>query len=98
MNSQAIRQQLKHPVIDCDGHWLESEAVLAEYLRDVAGPDLTQRYLRTRDGDSNWYSSTNEERFRQRYRRGGWWSFPTNTKDYATFHLPKLLYERMDEL
>ncbi|MBV9579375.1 MAG: hypothetical protein JO057_12370, partial [Chloroflexi bacterium] len=36
-----IHDQLGHPVLDCDGHWQESPLVLTEYLREVAGPSVT---------------------------------------------------------
>ena len=32
-----IRSQLKHPVIDGDGHWIEPIPVFLDYLRGTAG-------------------------------------------------------------
>ena len=43
------RRQLKHPVVDCDGHWLETPSVLGEYLKDVAGPEMVDKYFQGRD-------------------------------------------------
>lgn len=47
----------------------------------------------------NWYHLTWSERRRRRMMRPPWWVFPTeNTLDRATAGLPKLLYERMEEI
>ena len=32
-----IHDELKHPVIDGDGHWMEPIPVFLEYLREVGG-------------------------------------------------------------
>ena len=32
--AQKIRDQIKHPIIDGDGHWVESFPVLLDYLRE----------------------------------------------------------------
>jgi len=95
-----IRQRLRHPVIDCDGHWLESHAMLAEYIRDVGGNELADKYVKSRESDVNpkWYQATDEQRLRERYRRRAWWHFPADAKEQATFRLPKFFYERMDEM
>ncbi len=102
--ARRLREQLKHPIIDCDGHWLESPPVLAEYLKDVAGPDMVEKYFAGRDrrnslpGQRNWYTATDEERLRQRLRRGVWWPYPYKPLEHATFRLPKLFHERMGEI
>ncbi len=93
-----IRASLKHPIVDSDGHWMETPAVLAEYLCDVAGPALADKYLSAQKEDLRWYEATDEERMRKRYRRQAWWGFPSRTLDSATFRLPKLLHERMPEM
>lgn len=97
---QAIRKLLKHPIVDCDGHWLESSALIADYIRELAGPELAAKYLKTRDMDvaPKWHSVSDEERLRLRYRRQVWWLFPAKAKEQATFRLPGLFYERMDEM
>jgi hypothetical protein len=46
--SSEVRQGLDHPVIDGDGHIQEFHPELVEYFREVAGPDLTERYLKVR--------------------------------------------------
>ena len=43
-DSAAVRERLDHPVIDNDGHMIEIEPVLYEYLNEVAGPGMVDRY------------------------------------------------------
>ena len=38
-----IRRQLKHPVVDCDGHWLETPSVLGESLPSVNVHPILER-------------------------------------------------------
>jgi hypothetical protein len=35
--SAAAHQRLSHPVIDSDGHWMEYEPAIAEYVEKVLG-------------------------------------------------------------
>ena len=42
--SKAIRARLSHPVIDSDGHWREFEPIAMDYLRDVAGPKVVEKW------------------------------------------------------
>lgn len=95
--SEAVRSRLDHPVIDGDGHTVEYVPVLLDYLREVGGTGMIERYEKF--STLAWYDLTPEERFRRRVTRPGWWTRPTrNTLDRATAMLPKLRRERMDEL
>ena len=99
--SADIRARLDHPVIDADGHMVECEPMLLDYLKQVAGPELMQRYQTwsQKSGLARWYHLTPDQRLEQRATRPPWWGFPTkNTLDRATATLPRLLYERMDAL
>ena len=99
--SAEIRARLDHPVIDADGHMVECEPMLLDYLKQVAGADLMQRYQTwsQKSGLARWYQLTPEQRLERRATRPPWWGFPTkNTLDRATATLPRLLYERMDVL
>ena len=96
-NSAAVRAKLDHPVIDGDGHWLEPVPIFLDYLREVGGPTLVQRFVKQADKDDAWYDMTPEERLEQRTKRPTWWGEPTNTLDRATAMVPKLLYERLDD-
>ena len=46
--SAEIRERLGHPVVDADGHYIESAPVfkhfLHDYVKDIAGGDLAKRF------------------------------------------------------
>jgi predicted TIM-barrel fold metal-dependent hydrolase len=99
--SAEIRERLSHPIIDSDGHVAEFEPALFDYLRDVGGSRMVERFKALPDSPLafRWNRLTPEERRRERTPRPHWWVHPTrNTLDRATSSLPKLLYERLDEL
>jgi predicted TIM-barrel fold metal-dependent hydrolase len=93
-----IRAKLGHPIVDCDGHWQEPIPVFLDYLRDVAGPDLMQKFIGLQGGDRRWYQSTAAERMDKRLRRTSWWNEPSGTLDFATARFPRLLHDRLGEL
>jgi predicted TIM-barrel fold metal-dependent hydrolase len=98
--SAEIRARLDHPVIDADGHTVEYEPALVDYLKQVGGAKLAERYvkMRTEGGASVWYRLSPQERHDKRFTRPPWWPIPTrNTLDRATAMLPRLLRERLDE-
>ncbi|HKV54815.1 MAG TPA: amidohydrolase family protein [Candidatus Binataceae bacterium] len=99
--SAAIHQRLSHPVIDSDGHWVEFEPVLLEYLDGVAGPSMVDRFRREDylAGLGSWSRMTLEERSARRPIQPAWWGLPArNALDRATSMLPKLMYERLDDI
>ncbi len=95
---EKIRAQLGHPVIDGDGHWIESAPVFADYIREVGGADMAAEYLQAGGRVSRWQQASWEERRQKRIVRGGWWTSPANTLDFATGMLPGLMAHRLDEL
>jgi predicted TIM-barrel fold metal-dependent hydrolase len=96
--SLKVRQKIGHPVIDGDGHTQEYHPEVIEYFREVAGPDLTERYVAKRLRRA-WHSSSPEERMYKRIGRPPFWTMPAkNTIDLATAMLPDLFRARFDDI
>jgi hypothetical protein len=103
VDSGSIRAQLDHPIVDGDGHVVESVPVVVEYIRAVAGSDVADHFL----GSSPAYASR-EPALGAPVEAGPavvpgqfippWWALPANARDRATGFLPKLMYERLDEI
>ncbi|HLH75822.1 MAG TPA: amidohydrolase family protein [Candidatus Binataceae bacterium] len=107
----AVRARLNHPVIDADGHWREFPPLLMEDLRRIGGSKAVEgfqaagsRLNRLAVGLANTAPTADgfaAETARRRARRelqGGWWQTPWGSRDRATAVMPKLLYERLDEI
>jgi len=98
-DSAQIHAQLNHPVIDSDGHWVEYFPLLLEYLRKVAGNKAAEGMKSGDEIVGRILTMSLEQRRRERRAQQSWWPFPTkNTRDRATAMIPKLLYQRMEEL
>jgi predicted TIM-barrel fold metal-dependent hydrolase len=102
-----VRSQLKHPVIDADGHLVEVAPIIDDeivtYLEEAGGTALRERYLASAaapfDTSTILAQRQSDEVRRHWSSMPSWWGWPvTNTRDRATAHLPRLLYERLDEL
>src|ERR1700687_266617 len=95
----ALRARLSHPVVDSDGHWLEFAPAICEYLERVGGRGVVEAFRLRNERVVRDLELTVEQRRDARRPQQGWWPFPTrNTLDRATAMLPRLLYERLDEL
>jgi len=94
--SAAVRAHLDHPVIDGDGHWLEPVPIFLDYLRQVAGPAVTDRFVK-KQMEAGWYEWSRGERRERRQHRPTWWGEPANTLDRATAMVPALFHERLDD-
>jgi predicted TIM-barrel fold metal-dependent hydrolase len=94
--SAKVRAQIGHPVIDGDGHWLEPVPIFLDYLRDVAGASMVERFIK-KATDVPWYGLGRAERMERRLIRPTWWGEPANTLDRATAMVPRLFYERLDD-
>ena len=100
-SAESIHARLSHPVIDSDGHWIEFEPAALEYLHQVGGQRIVERYQKVANqfGNKKWAQLSGQERRERRMLQPAWWGVPTkNTRDRATAMLPSLLYERMGEL
>ncbi len=93
-----LREELGHPVIDADGHWLEYGPVVGEAMRRIGG-DAAVRAMQINGGRvSRSLGMTPAERRRENVPQEAFWGAPTkNTRDRATAMMPRLLYERLDE-
>src|SRR3954467_13021672 len=95
--SAEIRRSLKHPVIDADGHTIEYGPAYFEFLKQVGGTAIAERYRAKLDA-GGWYRQSPEERIRKRVTRPTSWGLPTkNTLDRATAMLPRLFRARLDD-
>ncbi len=102
-----VREQVDHPIIDADGHFVEIGPILDEelvtYIEQAGGRELRDRYLSglAKPFDtSTVLANRNDPAVREHWRSmPSWWGWQTrNTYDRATAHLPKLMYERLDEM
>jgi len=101
-----IRSQLDHPVIDADGHFVELAPVLDDELlaslEAEGGSGLRDRYVASRATpfDTSTVLAQRSDANQAEWKAmPSWWGWQTrNTRDRATSHLPRLLYERLDEM
>ncbi|MGO8916629.1 MAG: amidohydrolase family protein [Stellaceae bacterium] len=94
-----IRACLKHPVIDGDGHWVEYTPVFAERMRKVAGDKAADGFLASQRRIPDALRLSIAERQQRGIGMEGYWTRQsTNTRDRATAMMPRMLYERLDEI
>jgi predicted TIM-barrel fold metal-dependent hydrolase len=99
--SAQVRARLNHPIIDTDGHTVELTPVYFDYLKEIGGAGMIERYKKAAGSRANnrWMQMSEAERRYSRATCPPWWARPAkNTLDRATASLPHLLYRRMDEL
>lgn len=82
-----IRAKLDHPVVDADGHMIETTFAVLDFVKQVGGADIAARYEATLKSDT-----TGANRVAVWVGNSG-----PATIDRATAMLPKLLYKRLDE-
>lgn len=94
-----IRARLTHPIIDADGHWLEFSPFVDEELRRIGGDKAAEGFQIFRTVLHKHLNMSVAERREQRIAQQAFWAVPTkNSRDLATSMMPRLLYERLDEL
>jgi predicted TIM-barrel fold metal-dependent hydrolase len=109
LTATEVRSRLSHPIIDADGHATEFEPMFVDHLRDLAGPEMLERYRDYGDVISRFlggstdrrgnHAMTHEERRNMRIPRSGGWGVPQwNTLNRVTATVPGLFYDRMSEL
>ena len=98
-NPEQVHSRLKHPVIDADGHWIEYGPVFAARMRKAAGDKAADGFLKSVRRISDVLSLSIAERRRRGIAMEGYWGRQsTNTRDRATAMMPRMLYDRLDEL
>jgi predicted TIM-barrel fold metal-dependent hydrolase len=94
-----VRASLKHPIIDGDGHWVEYNPVFAERMRKVAGDKAADGFLASQRRIPDALKLSIAERKQRGIAMEGYWTRQsTNTRDRATAMMPRMLYDRLDEL
>ena len=97
---EAIRKRIDHPIIDSDGHLIEYLPLVRDFLVEDAGPDLGRAFDQMVKSSGPRVAVPEPGRRRQLgLHVSGVWGLPArNTLDRATVMLPRLQYERLDEL
>lgn len=96
---EEIRKRIDHPVIDGDGHLIEYTPIVRDFLVELAGEQTAQAFDQMQNGSALSRQVPLEAKRGLGMSRFAWWGVPTrNTLDRATAMMPKLMYERMDEL
>lgn len=87
LSAREIREKVGHPIVDGDGHVVETTKVLLDYVKQVAGADVAARY------------ETMGPWARKRQYKEIFWGMPSgpNSLDRATAMLPRLYAERLEE-
>src|SRR6266511_5132646 len=99
VNARQLRSRLSHPVIDADGHWIEYMPVMREEFRRIGGEAAVQGLAMASERVPNSLRMSLAERRRRRVGQEAFWSTPSeNVLDRATAMLPRLMYERLDDL
>jgi len=97
--ARKLRSRLNHPIIDADGHWLEYGPVMREEFRRIGGDAAVEALATATDRVPSALRMSVPERRRRRVGMEAFWSSPSeNVLDRATAMLPRLMYERLDDL
>jgi predicted TIM-barrel fold metal-dependent hydrolase len=96
---EETRKKISHPIIDGDGHWIEYTPVFADRMRKVVGDKGADGFIASQRRIPDSLSLTIEERKQRGAGMEGYWGRQsTNTRDRATAMMPRMLYDRLDEL
>jgi predicted TIM-barrel fold metal-dependent hydrolase len=94
-----LRSRLNHPIIDADGHWLEYTPVMREEFRKIGGDAAVEALQLRAQAVPNVLAMSLAERRRRRVAMETFWGSPCeNVLDRATAMLPRLMYERLEDL
>jgi hypothetical protein len=97
--ARKLRSRLNHPIIDADGHWLEYGPVMRDEFRRIGGDAAAEALAAATDRVPSALRMSVPERRRRRVAMEAFWGSPSqNALDRATAMLPRLMYERLDDL
>ena len=103
-SSRKVHEQLDHPIIDADAHFVEYFAALASFFKEEGVDELPQLLGQASIGkltleDTSRSDSTQSKSDQSRGVQAPWWAMPAeNTLDLATAIIPNLLHERLDDM
>ena len=99
-DARTLHNRLRHPVIDADGHWIEYGPIMKRGVPAASAARRRRRRWRWPPSACRTRSRMSvAERGRRRVGQESFWSSPSeNVLDRATAMLPRLMYERLDEL
>ena len=98
-DARKLHARLRHPIIDADGHWIEYGPVMKEEFRRIGGEAAAEALAVATQRVPSSLKMTLGERTRKRVGQEAFWSSPSeNVLDRATAMLPRLMYERLDDL
>src|SRR5438067_7937987 len=99
MTPEQVRSKIDHPIVDGDGHWVEYDPVFSDKMRKVGGDLAADGFLRAMATTRQSLSMSVAERREKRIGQSAFWARQAeNTLDRATAMMPKLLYDRLDEI
>ena len=99
MTPEQVRSKIDHPIVDGDGHWVEYDPVFSDRMRKIGGDLAADGFLKAMGTTRELLSmSVAERRHKRRGQQAFWARQAENTLDRATAMMPKLLYDRLDEL
>lgn len=98
-----VGHDVDHPIVDVDGHIVESIPLVVDTMRRVAGTDVADRFAASVPSFAARGAELLAGLDAVPDRAPGvfippWWSVTADARDRATAFLPSLLHERMDEL
>ena len=97
--ARKLRASFNHPVIDADGHWIEYGPVMREEFKRIGGDAAAEAFDLAASRVPNALKMSVAERARRRVGMEAFWSSPSeNVLDRATAMMPRLMYERFDDL
>ncbi len=94
----AIRERIDHPVIDSDGHHIEYAPIVRDLLVEDTDPSFGKEFDQVIESSRLRRQIPGEHLRAAGATRSSWWALPADALDRATAMLPRLLYDRLDQL